>query len=111
MIKNDGSNPELIQPRRTTARNDRDRFFKSPLKLIGKGILNQSAENNANTKVKKQESLNNCNAKNGEKHISSETEPLKLCIKRKFSEVEGASDVKEPVGKRPRLSSYTPLTK
>jgi hypothetical protein len=123
IIKNDGSNPELIQPQRTTARNGGDGFFESPLKLIGEGILtgksfNESAENDANTKVEEQEALKNPDAENGEKRISSETEPFvanktaqKLYRKRKFSEVEGASDVEEHVAKRRRLSSYTPSTK
>jgi hypothetical protein len=71
--------------------------------------FNQSAENDAFTNVKEEQALNNSNALHEETRISSEelleTNKLaqRLCRKRKFSEVAGASDVEEPVSNRLKI--------
>jgi hypothetical protein len=108
IIKNAVDKPGSIKSSATTARNDGDEPFESAPRLIGEGTVasksfNQSAENDAFTNVKEQQALNNSDALHEETRISSEelleTNKFaqRLCRKRKFSEVAGASDVEEPV--------------
>jgi hypothetical protein len=121
IINNDVINPGSIKSRTTTARNDGDEIFEAPPKL-GKGIVasksfSQFAKNDAITNVEEQQTLDNSHTQNGEMRIFSEelfeTNKLaqRLCRKRKFSRVEGASNAEEPVPKRRRLSSFVPPTK
>jgi hypothetical protein len=114
IITNDVNNPVSRISRGTTAKTDGDEPVESAPKLIGEGTVvsksfNQSHENDAITSFEEQQALKSFGAQHKETRLSSEKHfeanklAQRLCRKRQFNEVAGASNVEEPVSKRQRI--------